>query len=66
MEKIEIKKLLYKENPVAKLLYIRNNHAYYKAVHNDIHIEFEIPIDDLKGGDFELEMESKFLNRWLV
>jgi hypothetical protein len=66
MEKNEIKKLLYRENPIAKLLYIRDNHAFYKTVHNDIHIDFEIPVDDLKGGDFELEMESKLLNRWLV
>lgn len=62
MEKNEIKKLLYRENPIAKLLYIRDNHAFYKTVH----IDFEIPVDDLKGGDFELEMESKFLIRWLV
>lgn len=66
MEKNEIKKLLYKENPTANLLYIKNSLAYYKAIHKDMHIDFEIPVDELKGADFYLEMDTKFLIRWLV
>jgi hypothetical protein len=66
MEKNEIKKMLYRENPKAKLLHILKGIAYYNAKHNDTNIDFEIPVDELKGADFYLEMDTKFLIRWLV
>lgn len=72
MEKNEIKKLLYKKNPIAKLEGIRKGIAHYssygvKTDSNDlITIEFEIPLTDMLQGDFELEMDSKYLIRWIV
>ena len=72
MEKNEIKKLLYKKNPVAKLEGIRKGLAYYSCygvkMDNDylIKINFEIPVTDMLQGDFELKMDSKYLIRWIV
>lgn len=44
MEKNEIKKGLYKENPKASLEFIRKGIAYYFTVLNENKITFEIPI----------------------
>ena len=70
MEKNEIKKALYKQNPIAKLSMIRKGVAYYATIITNeeklIEICFEIPINDMGDADFLYEMESKFLNRWIV
>lgn len=70
MEKNEIKKLLYKQNPKATLSYIRNGNAFYSSTVEDItkgrkSITFEIPIVDMGNADFFPEMEAKFLIRWI-
>lgn len=66
MEKNELKKLLYRENPTAKLTYIRKGSAYYTSKTNDVTIDFIIPISDMGDADFHNEMESKLLIRWIV
>jgi hypothetical protein len=66
MEKNEIKKLLYKENPKAILTYIRERKAYYISKVNDQTINFEIPVEDMGTADFLPEMDSKLLNRWIL
>lgn len=71
MDKNEIKKLLYKQNPIATFNYIRKGTAYYETVVNaefDIShkINFEVPVSDMGDADFKNEMESKLLNRWIV
>ena len=74
MEKNEIKKLLYKQNPKAELLNIRKGVAYYDAIvkieeqpiikHKTIF--FKVPISDMGDADFLCEMDSKLLDRWIV
>lgn len=66
MEKNEIKKLLYRENPMAKFKYIRKGIAYYEAKSNDVVINFEIPINDMGDADFFDEMDSKLLIRYII
>jgi len=75
MEKNEIKKALYKQNPIAKLDYIRKGNAYYYTYVNkhfddgtfESHdVRFEIPINDMGDADFGAEMESKLLQRWIM
>lgn len=66
MEKNEIKKFLYKENPKAVLTYIREKKAYYIVKTDSITINFEIPVEDMGSADFFPEMDSKFLNRWIL
>lgn len=70
MKKIEITKLLYKRNPKANLKFIRCGVAYY-ITNLDIdgnikEVEFQIPVDDMGTADFLPEMDSKFLNRWMI
>ena len=66
MDKIEIKKRLYKEKPKAYLKYIRLGTAYYYTELDDLVINFEIPVSDMGTADFEPEMDAKLLNRWLI
>lgn len=66
MEKNELKKLLYRENPTAKLKFIRKGSAYYTAKTNDITIDFIVPISDMGDADFFDEMDGKLMIRWIV
>lgn len=67
MEKNEIKKALYKQNPKAALDYIRKGNAYYFTVLEDgTKINFEVPVSDMGDADFFGDMDSKLLNRWIV
>jgi hypothetical protein len=74
MNNTEIKKELYKQKPIAKMLYIRSGVAYYDAV---IRIEeesviknktvfFMVPVEDMGDADFTPEMDAKLLIRYLV
>lgn len=65
MNKIEIKKALYKQNPTAKFGFIQNGTAYYTAYTTDYKLEFEIPIKDMGEGKFATEEPAKLLIRWL-
>lgn len=63
----EKKKVLYRENPKATLLYIREQKAYYFTVVADgTRIDFEVPTTDMIGADFFAHMDSKLLNRWIA
>jgi hypothetical protein len=73
MELTEIKKILYKQNPKAKLQMIRKNVAYYETFistgfisSGSYKVSFEIPVNDMGDADFMYEMDSKYLNRWIV
>ena len=71
MEKNEIKKLLYKQNPIAAFQYIRKVNDYYEAVVDDvgkgsIYVKFEIPVIDMGDADFLPQMEAKYLIRWIL
>ena len=71
MDKINIKKALYKQKPMATFRYIRMGVAYYSAViadenDNEYTVNFEIPVGDMGEADFGPEMDGKYLNRWIV
>jgi hypothetical protein len=73
MTSTEIKKELYKQKPIAKLLYIRKGVAYYVAkigiedgtIFKSKEVFFEVPVSDMGDADFTSEMDAKLLNRWL-
>jgi len=61
----KIKKQLYKENPTANMLYVRNAEIQYMTVLNDgVEVFFRIPLEETKGADFLCEMKAKHLIRW--
>jgi hypothetical protein len=70
MEKNEIKKALYKQNPRAEFKFIRKGVAYYMTIiendHEPVEIRFEVPVTDMGDADFEYMMDAKFLIRWIV
>ena len=70
MEKNEIKKALYKQNPEANFQMIRKGTAYYAVVVDvddyEHEVRFEIPVSDMGDSDFLLHMPAKLLIRWIV
>lgn len=67
MEKNEIKKELYRNNPKAELKFIRKGVAYYESLlSNEQEIRFEVPVSDMGDADFHSSMDSKLLIRYLV
>ena len=74
MTTTEIKKELYKQKPIAELLYIRKGVAYYdtkikiqeEPVVKYKTLFFEVPVSDMGDADFTPTMDAKLLNRWLV
>jgi len=66
MEKNDIIKALYRQNPKADLLFIRDAVVHYSTGLNDgTVVLFEIPMEETKGADFLSEMDSKLLIRWI-
>ncbi len=70
MEKNEIKKALYKQNPKATFKFIRKGVAYYLTIiesenYEPVEIRFEVPVLDMGDADFEYSMDSKYLIRWI-
>ena len=74
MEKNEIKKALYKQNPLASFKMLRQGVAYYttavednsKDIPTTRNISFEIPVQDMGDADFFKVMEAKLLIRWIA
>ena len=73
MEKNEVKKALYKQNPKATFNFIRKGVAYYRteirgeeSIPQTLPIFFEIPVIDMGDADFESTMDAKLLIRWIV
>jgi len=66
MNKNEIKKIIYKNKPIAYFDKIRIGIAYYETVINNLKIYFEIPVNDMGDADFYKEMDAKLLLRWVV
>ena len=74
MNKNEIKKELYKQNPTVYFNMIRMEVAYYKTTIfpekegkiTEIDVIFEIPVSDMGNTDFKATMDAKLLNRWIV
>ena len=73
MEINEIKKALYKQKPIAKLLVRKNGVAYYDAVILEQEepilkyktLFFDVPESDMGDAEFTEEMDAKLLIRWL-
>jgi hypothetical protein len=69
MEKNEIKKALYKQNPKATFKFIRKGVAYYSSIieseSEPVEIRFEVPVSDMGDADFEYLMDSKYMIRWI-
>jgi len=70
MEKNEVKKALYKQNPKAELKFIRKGVAYHLTViefeTEPVQINFEVPVNDMGDADFEPFIDAKLLIRWIV
>jgi len=71
MKNVEVKKLVYKQKPLAHFSKIRMGIAYYRSFvidenNKSVHIEFHIPVADMGDADFTKTMEAKLLVRWLV
>lgn len=68
----EIKKLLYKEKPVAYFQEILKGVAYYRTCvamgewEDPICVYFQIPISDMGDACFSERMDAQLLNRWIV
>ena len=66
---LEVKKLVYKQQPNASLYDLHLGTACYTAsIEIDqitTAIRFDIPVTDMGDGRFYPEMEAKFLLRWL-
>lgn len=70
MEKNEVKKELYKQNPKAELKFIRKGDAYYLTTvefeSKPVQINFKVPVDDMGDAEFEPLIDAKLLIRWIV
>lgn len=69
MELNIIKKDLYRQKPIAKLLYIRKGSIFYRAEVNGedkfYNVIFSIPVEDIGDADFLSQMPSQQLIRWI-
>lgn len=65
MEKNEIKKALYKEKPVAKLIEFGKENVYIAELSNGMEIKFIVPVSDMGETLFGKTMEAQLLIRWL-
>lgn len=67
MEKNEIVKALYRQNPTAYFRFVRMGVAYYDCTLGDFtKIDFQVPVNDMGSADFLVEMNSKHLIRWIT
>jgi hypothetical protein len=67
MEKNEIKKALYKENPIANIVSVTKDGINYATVINDNYsVYFRIPFNDIGDAKFEPHMDGKYLIRWII
>ena len=71
MKTIEIKKALYKQNPIANFVKIKKERAIYITNitledNSDKLITFDIPVNDMGDAEFLYMMDAKYLIRWIV
>ena len=68
--KNEIKKLIYKQSPIAELRLIRGGNLYYiceiLSLEELTTINFCVPISDIGNTDFFGHVLAKLLLRWLT
>ena len=70
MDKNEIKKELYKQNPIAELGFTTEVSKTYSTEiivdGEDVIVEFEVPFSDMGETVFEDKIEAKYLIRWIT
>lgn len=76
MDKNEIKKALYIQEPKANMLYIKNGLIHYTTIvqeksdddvdYRSIPVNFQVPLNDVGSALFDKVMEAKHLIRWIV
>lgn len=66
MEKNEIKKFLYKEQPTAVLQNVRKDGILYTTGFGENTITFLVPLAELGETIWEKNMEAKLLIRYIV
>ena len=67
MEKNEIKKELYKQDPLANFNYIKKSVAHYYVIMLDkTMVYFAIPVEDMGDAEFRDTMPAKLLIRYIV
>lgn len=64
----ELKKLIYKDNPAAILIYVRKGRVLYRARIGEegTNVTFDIPVEEMGDAQFDNYMDAKLLLRWLV
>jgi hypothetical protein len=65
MDKNEIKKYLYKDNPKAYLWQVRKDGIYYIAKQGKESITFLVPLSEIGEATWYNTMEAKLLIRYL-
>ena len=65
MEKNEIKKALYKENPMAVLHNVRKDGLFYTTGFGATLVSFLIPLGEIGEVIWEARMPAKLLIRWI-
>lgn len=67
MEKNDIKKALYKQNPKAKLIQVTKEILNYTTeLEGSIVVRFLVPITDIGDASFFPEMDAKLLIRYMI
>lgn len=66
MTPIEIKKYLYKENPIALLHNVRKDGITYSTGLSDHAILFLVPLNEIGEVIWKTRMEAKLLIRYII
>jgi len=66
MELNEIKKALYKEKPLAKVITETNEHkGYVCGLENGATVYFHVPLSEMGENEFDDEISAQLLIRWI-
>lgn len=65
MEKNEIKKILYREKPLATRTQVYDQVCFYEANTSLGKVEFEIPYREMGNKEFMFQEPAQHLIRWL-
>lgn len=66
MELNELKKKLYKEQPIAKLYEVRRDGIVYTTYFGEDTVTFLVPLDEVGDVIWERDMPAKLLIRYIV
>lgn len=66
MELNEIKKMLYKQKPLAKIEFVKDGKIHYRAdIAGRVVVLFEVPISDIGDATFHYGMDAQLLIRYI-